>query len=80
LRKSNPEADIVKRLEHKQYEEIKTLLIAAYAVGRPEWLAKIAGAKTLTEIQQAFIEIVDASDKVAAHNCILDQSCSPRCL
>ena len=38
---------------------MKTLLIAAYAGGRPEWLAKIAGAKTLTEIQQVFIEIVD---------------------
>ncbi len=53
---------------HKQYE-LKTLLKVAYAVGRPEWLAKIAEAKTLTEIQQVFIEIVDASDKVAAHNC-----------
>jgi len=31
----------------------------AYAVGRPEWLAKIAEAKTLTEIQRLFIEIVD---------------------
>src|ERR1700740_3031739 len=27
LRKSNPEADIVKRIEHKRYEQIKTLLI-----------------------------------------------------
>ena len=59
LRKSNPEADIVKRLEHKQYEEMKTLLTAAYAVGRPGWLDKIEGAKTLTEIQQVFIEMVD---------------------
>jgi hypothetical protein len=70
LRKSNSEADIVKRLEHKQYEEIKTLVTAAYAVGRPEWLAKIEVAKTLTEIQQVFIEIVDentaASKQVGA--------------
>src|SRR5712671_182451 len=63
LRKSNSEADIVKRLEHRQYEEIRTLLKVAYAVGRTEWLAKIEEAKTLTDIQQVFIEIVDASDK-----------------
>jgi hypothetical protein len=59
LRKSNPEADFIKRIEHKRYEEIKTLLKVAYTVGRPEWLAKIEEAKTLTEIQQVFIEVVD---------------------
>ncbi len=59
LRKSNPEADFVNTLEQKRYEEMKILLECAYAVGRPEWLAKIEVAKTLTEIQQVFIEIVD---------------------
>lgn len=32
-----------------------------YAKGSPERLAKIEGAKTLTDIQQVFIEIMDES-------------------
>lgn len=65
LRESNPEADIVKRLERKQYEGIKTLLITAYTVGRPEWLTKIAAAETLTEMQQVFVEMMDENTACA---------------
>ncbi len=35
------------------------LLLAVYAKGIPERLAKIEAAKTLTDIQKVFIELVD---------------------
>ena len=41
-------------------------LVTVYANGKPERLAKIEAAKTLTDIQKVFIEIVDQS--TAGHN------------
>jgi hypothetical protein len=53
-------ADFIKKLDHKQYEQMKALALL-YAKGSPERLAKIEGAKALTDIQQVFIDIVDES-------------------
>jgi hypothetical protein len=40
---------------------MKTLALL-YAEGKPERLARIEAAKTLTEIQKVFIELVDEAD------------------
>ena len=54
-------AEFVKKLDQREYDQIKALLLAAYAEGKPERLAKIEAAKTLADIQKVFIEIIDAS-------------------
>ena len=54
-------ADFVKKLDQREYERIKTLLLAVYADGKPERLAKIETAKTLTDIHELFIEMTDES-------------------
>jgi hypothetical protein len=46
------------KLDGFRYEQMKTLA-SVYADGIAERLAKIEGAKTLTDIQRVFIEIVD---------------------
>ena len=61
LRTLTPTPDFVVRMERLRYEQWKTLLLAAYAEGKPERLAKIEAAKTLTDIQLVFIEMVDES-------------------
>ena len=53
-------ADFMKRLDQREYEQMKTLLLVC-AAGTPERLAKIGQTKTLTDIQRVFIEIVDES-------------------
>lgn len=57
LRDSNPAGDFVQRVDQIRYEQMKTLLLVGYANGVPERLAKIEGAKTLTDIQRVFIEM-----------------------
>jgi hypothetical protein len=54
-------AEFVKKLEEKEYLEIKDLLLAAYAAGNPKLAAKIDGAKTLAEMQQTFLDVISAS-------------------
>lgn len=60
LRDSSAPADIDfgRRLDRLRYEQWKALALV-YAEGIPERLAKIGTAKTLTDIQRVFIEIVD---------------------
>jgi hypothetical protein len=58
LRNSITGTDFVRRLDQRRYEEMKTLVFVL-ADGIPERLAKIEAAKTLTDIQRVFIEIVD---------------------
>jgi hypothetical protein len=53
------DAEFVKKLEQAQYDQIKALLLAAYVEGKPERLAKIEAAKTLTDMQRVFIEMTD---------------------
>jgi hypothetical protein len=59
---STATADIsfVQELDGLRYEQMKALALV-YADGVPEQLAKIEAAKTLTDIQRVFIEIVDES-------------------
>ncbi len=61
LSTSSAGAEFVKKLDGKEYDRIKTLLLTAYAEGKPERLTKIEAAKTLTDIQRVLIEIVDES-------------------
>jgi hypothetical protein len=61
LRDSIGAADFVKKLDRRKYEETKNLALL-YAEGKPERLARIEAAKTLTEIQKVFIELVDETD------------------
>ena len=60
LHNSNPAGDFVRRLDQVRYEQMKTLLLV-FADGIPERLARIEAAKTLTDIQRVFIEVVDES-------------------
>ncbi len=63
------------KLDQIRYQQIKELALVL-SDGRPELLANITTAKTLTHMQQVFDEIVDeTADTVAAG--ILDKS--PRC-
>jgi hypothetical protein len=61
IRSSNcsASADLVKKLEQREYDRIKALLLATYAKGKPERLAKIHTAKTLADMQRVFIEFTD---------------------
>lgn len=59
LRNSNPEADFIRKWDERQYQQWKTLLLCAYAEGVPSRLEKIENAKTVTDIQRVFIELVD---------------------
>lgn len=54
-------ADLVKRLDQREYEQMKALMLAVYAEGKPERLAKIEAAKTLIEIKKLFIEMMNES-------------------
>jgi hypothetical protein len=53
-------AKFLRRLDHKEFEQMKTLALL-YAEGKPERLDRIEAAKTLTEIQKVFIDLVDES-------------------
>jgi hypothetical protein len=58
LSDSSAGADFVNKLDQRAYERIKRLL-AVYANGKPEGLAKIEAAKTLTDIHKVFNEMTD---------------------
>lgn len=60
LRESTDEQDVLfcRRLDQIRFEQFKSLSLV-FAHGSPEMLGKIAAAKTLTEIQRVFIEIID---------------------
>jgi len=60
LSNSSEGAEFVKKVEAKEYQQMKTLLVTAYAKGDPERLTKIEAAKTLTDIQKVFVEMADA--------------------
>ena len=51
----------LQKLEQPQYEQIKTLLLTAYAYEKPGRLAKIQAATTLADMHKVFIEILDES-------------------
>ena len=53
-------ADFLKRLDHKEFQPVKTLALV-FAEGNPERLAKIEAAKTLAEITKLFNEMMDES-------------------
>jgi hypothetical protein len=52
-------AEFLNKLEQREYHRIKALLLAVYAGGKPERLAKIEAAKTLADMQRVFIEFTD---------------------
>ena len=60
LRNSTVPADVnfCTKLDQLHYEQWKPLVLV-YAAGRPEWLAKIEAATTLTDMQRVFIEVAD---------------------
>jgi hypothetical protein len=62
LRHSTTPADIAfcTKLDRLRYEQLKTLALV-YAEGIPERVAKIEAAKTLIELQRAFLDTVDES-------------------
>ena len=51
------------KLDQRRFQQMKTLALV-YAGGLPDRLAMIEAAKTLTDIQQAFITLVDESKAV----------------
>jgi hypothetical protein len=53
-------ADFVKKLDRREYEQLKALALV-YAEGKPERLAKIEAATTLIEIKTLFNEMMDES-------------------
>ena len=53
-------AEFVKKLDQREYEQIKTLLMV-YAEGKPERLAKIEAATTLGDMQKVLNELIDES-------------------
>ena len=62
LRNSTVPADVnfCTKLDQLRYEQWKPLVLV-YATGRPEWLAKIEAATTLTGLQRVFIEVANYS-------------------
>ena len=60
LHKSTAPDDVVfvQKLNRLRYEQMKNLVLV-YADSMPEQLVKIEAAKTLTDIQKVFIEVVD---------------------
>jgi hypothetical protein len=59
LKTECPESDVLRKLERKQYEGFKTFLLEFYGKSVPEKLKRIEQAKTLTEIQRIFIEVME---------------------
>ena len=57
----NTDSELLKRIDDREYQQIKELLLAAYAEGKPERLAKIEAATTLAEIKKLFNEMMDES-------------------
>ncbi len=51
-------AEFLRRLDHKEFEQMKTLALL-YAEGKPERLAKIEAAKTLTAMRKVLNELFD---------------------
>jgi hypothetical protein len=61
LSTSSAGAEFVKKLDQREFDQIRVLLLAAYAKGKPERLAKIEAAKTLIKIKTLFNEMMDES-------------------
>jgi len=61
LSESGTNIAFVKKLDEREFQQIKNLLLAAYVQGDPGRLAKIEAAKTLEDIQKVFNEMVGAS-------------------
>ena len=57
--------EFVKKLEQREYEQTKTLALV-YAEGKPERLAKIEPAKTLTYMQKVLNELIDENAAASA--------------
>lgn len=60
LSNSSAGADFIKKLDQKQYDQIKALAMV-YAEAKPQRLAKIEAAKTLTDMQQVLNELIEKS-------------------
>jgi hypothetical protein len=50
--------DFIKKLEQRNYEQVKALTLV-YADHKPELLTKVEAAKTLADMQRVFIEMTD---------------------
>jgi hypothetical protein len=61
IRSSNCSAgtEFVQKLEQREYDRLKALLLSTYARGKPERSAKIEAAKTLADVQRVFIKFTD---------------------
>lgn len=53
-------AEFVKKVEAREFQSIKTLLLTAYANGDAARVAKIEAATTLVEMQKVFLEMAKA--------------------
>jgi hypothetical protein len=61
LSDSTTGAEFVKKIDEKEFQQIKNLLLAAYVQGSAERLSKIETARTLEDIQKIFNGMVGAS-------------------
>jgi hypothetical protein len=52
-------SEFLKRIDKREYKQIKELLLVAFAEGKPERLAKIEAATTLTDMKKLFNEMAD---------------------
>ena len=52
------------RLDQLRYKQWKPLVLL-YAAGRPDWLARINKACTVTDLQRIFIDLVDEDTAVS---------------
>ena len=58
LANSSGGVDFIKKQDQRHYEQMKALTLV-YAEGKPERLAKIEAAKTLTAMQHVFVEMMN---------------------
>ena len=62
LSNSSEGAEFVKKVDEREFGEIKTLLLAAYVEGDADKRAKVESAKTLIQMQKIFIEMMETSE------------------
>jgi hypothetical protein len=62
LSNSSEGAEFVKKVDEREFREIKTLLLAAYVEGDTDKRTKVESAKTLVQMQRTFIELMEASE------------------
>ena len=62
LSHSSEGAEFVKKVDEREFREIKTLLLAAYVEGDADKRAKVENAKTLDQMQKLFVEMMEASE------------------